>query len=308
MRNGFFGISEEEIKPPQKTTAQQLLNAITSPFESSGIHLQLTSLFANDVTNGSFMLSMLHIDARDLTFKDGPNGTHEAVFDVLAMTFGSNGVPADYVARTFTVQLPEDYYQRALRQGFVYNVTVPIKRSGAYQFRISLRDAGSDRIGSAGQFIAVPDLDRNQLALSGVALSATSIDSATGRPGIANAGASSQNNDPEASPAVRRFKQGTQLEFGYLIYNAQLDKTTQKPRLTTQVRLFRDGKQVFAGDERPFNATNQADIRRLIASGALVLGTDLTPGEYVLQLVVTDTLADKKYRTVTQWMDFDILK
>jgi hypothetical protein len=154
----------------------------------------------------------------------------------------------------------------------------------------------------------VPDLDKNQLALSGVALSATSIDSATGRPGIANAVASSQNNDLEAGPAVRRFKQGTQLEFGYLIYNAQVDKTTQKPRLTTQVRLFRDGKQVFAGDQRPFNATNQADIRRLIASGALVLGTDLTPGEYVLQLVVTDTLADEKYRTVTQWMDFDILK
>jgi len=206
------------------------------------------------------------------------------------------------------VQLPEDYYQRALRQGFVYNVTIPIKRSGAYQFRISLRDTGSDRIGSAGQFIAVPDLDKNQLALSGVVLSGTSIDSATGRPGMANAGASSQNNDPEAIPAVRHYKQGTQLEYGYLIYNAQLDKSTRKPRLSTQLRLFRDGKQVFAGSEIPFDATNQTDLKRLVASGALILGTDLTPGEYVLQLVVTDTLADKKYRTVTQWMDFDVIK
>jgi VWFA-related protein len=308
MRNGFFGISEEEIKAPEKTTAQQLLNAIISPFETNGIHLQLTSLFGNDVTNGSFMLSMLHIDARDLTFKDGPNGTHEATFDVLAMTFGSNGAPGDYVARTFTVQFPEDYYQRALRQGFVYNVTIPIKRSGAYQFRISLRDAGSDRIGSAGQFIAVPDLDNKHLALSGVVLTGTSVASAA-RP---NAGASPQNrenadqNNPEASPAVRHFKQGTPLKFGYLIYNAQLDKATQKPTLTTEVKLFRDGKQVFAGGERPFDATNQTDVKRLSASGAVILGTDLPPGEYVLQIVVTDTLADKKYRTVAQWMDFEI--
>ena len=78
--------------------------------------------------------------------------------------------------------------------------------------------------------------------------------------------------------------------------------------MSTQLRLFRDGKQVFAGSEIPFDATNQTDLRRLVASGALILGTDLTPGEYVLQLVVTDTLADKKYRTVTQWMDFDVIK
>jgi len=98
------------------------------------------------------------------------------------------------------------------------------------------------------------------------------------------------------------------MDYGVVIYNAQLDKSTQKPRLNTQVRLFRNGRQVFAGGERPFDATNQTDVKRLAASGALILGTDLTPGEYVLQLVVTDSLADRKYRTVTQWMDFDILK
>jgi hypothetical protein len=44
-----------------------------------GVHLQLTSLFANDAANGSFMRSFLHIDVRDLSFKDGPNGTHECL-------------------------------------------------------------------------------------------------------------------------------------------------------------------------------------------------------------------------------------
>ena len=299
IRNGFLGKSDEDVKPAaEKTAAQRLLAAITSPFGSAGIHLQLTSLFANDRVNGSFMHSMLHIDAQDLTFKDGPNGTHEAVFDILAMTFGSNGDAVDYVGRTFTASLPDEAYQRALRQGLVYNVTIPMKQAGAYQFRISLRDAGSNRIGSASQFIEVPDLSRNRLTLSGVVLSNTPINSAT---------AADQNNT-EASPAVRRFKQGTQLEYGYLIYNAQLDKTTQRPSLTTQVRMFRDGQQVFSGGERPFDPKNQTDLTRLVASGGLILGTDLIPGEYVLQLIVTDPLADKKYRVATQWMDFEIVK
>ena len=305
MRNGFYGISDEEIKPPEKTAAQQLLNAITSPFSSSGIDVQLTSLFGNDLANGSFMTSMLHIDARDLSFKDGPNGTHEAIFDVLAVTFGSNGVIVDQIGRTFTLQFPEDLYQQAMRQGFVYNLRIPVKKAGAYQFRISLRDAGSDRIGSASQFIEVPDLERNRLVLSGIAVKGSVMAPSAAGPSASSGGA---QTNPEASPAVRRFRHGMLLEYGFLIYNARLDKTSSKPQLVTHLRLFRDGKQVFSGGERPFDPKSQPDLTRLIVAGGLELGTDLAPGEYVLQVIVTDQLADKKYRTATQWMDFEIVK
>ena len=145
MRNGFFGIIDEETKPAERTAAQRLLAAISPPFGSSDVHLQLTSLFANDAANGSFMRSLLHIDMRDLTFKDGPNGTHECVFDVLAMTFGDNGVQVDYTGQTFTIQLPDAEYQRAMQHGLVYNVTVPVKKHGAYQFRMALRDTATKR-------------------------------------------------------------------------------------------------------------------------------------------------------------------
>jgi 5-hydroxyisourate hydrolase-like protein (transthyretin family) len=310
MRKGFFGISEDEIKAPPKTTAQQMADAITSPFRSSDIHLQLTSLFGNDATNGSFMRSFLHIDARDLTFKDGPNGTHECVFDVMAMTFGDNGEPIDQIGQTNTVQLPEAEYQRAMRQGFVFNVTAPIKKAGAYQFRISLRDTATNRIGSAGQFIEVPDLGKKRLALSGVLLSGKTIAAAGGSDSnvIAQNLKVPSETGPEAGPAVRRLKQMMRLEYGLLIYNAILDKASGKPQLTTQIRLFRDGKQVFSGDELPYNLAGQTDLGRLVVAGALELGTDLAPGEYILQIVVSDTLADKKYRVATQWMDFEIIK
>ena len=98
------------------------------------------------------------------------------------------------------------------------------------------------------------------------------------------------------------------MEWGYIIYNAQPDKATVKPQLTTEARLFRGGKQVFDGGALPFVAAQQRDPQRLTASGALILGTDLVPGEYVLQIIVTDTLADKKYRVATQWMDFEIVR
>jgi hypothetical protein len=78
--------------------------------------------------------------------------------------------------------------------------------------------------------------------------------------------------------------------------------------MTTQVRLFRDGQPVFSGKENPLEFSGVVDPKRLISGGRIKLGTDLTPGEYVLQVIIKDMLADEKHRTVTQWMDFEIVK
>lgn len=324
MRNGFLGFTEDaKAAPGERTLAQQMLGALTSPFGTNGVHLQLTSLFANDVKAGSFMRSMLHIDVRDLTFTTEPDGLHKVVFDVLAMTFGDNGVPVDQSGRTYTIKVSDATYKRAQRGGLVYYVTVPIKKPGAYQLRISLRDSSTERIGSASQFVEVPDLRKSRLAISGLAVSARMPqerpsaaaikpegDSAPSPP---NANATNQNQgvdegNPEASPAVRHFSHGMFMDYGFVIYNAHVDKATNKSQLIGQVKLFRDGQPVFTGKENPLNYSGVADPNRLVTGGAIQLGTDLAPGEYVLQVIVKDMLADEKYRTVSQWMDFEIIK
>ena len=267
MRNGFFGVSDAESQPTaQRTLGQQLVSALASPFGATGVHLQLTSLFSNDAKAGSFMRSLLHIDTRDLTFTDEPNGLHKCVFDVLAITFGDNGVPVDQNGRTFTLQLPDALYKRVQRDGLVYNVTVPIKKPGAYQLRIALRNASTERIGAASQFVEVPDLKKNRLAVSGIAISGrnpgegaavaaaakpqaspsagnqTAADSTADQEGL-------DKGNPEANPAVRHFSRGMLMDYGFIVYNARLDKTTNKPQLLVQVRLFRDGKLLFEGKE-----------------------------------------------------------
>ena len=140
MRNGFFGISDEESRPAEKTAAQRLLEGHQFAVWIQRRALAIDFAVRQRCANGSFMRSFLHIDMRDLSFKDGPNGTHDCVFDVLAMTFGDNGVQVDYTGQTFTLDLPDAEYQRAMQQGLVYNITVPVKKPGAYQFRMALRD------------------------------------------------------------------------------------------------------------------------------------------------------------------------
>jgi hypothetical protein len=305
MRNGFYGVTEEDKSAP-RTLAQELYEAAASPFGATGVHLQLTSLFANDEKAGSFMRSVLHINAGDLTFTEEANKMHQCIFDVLSMTFGDNGVVVEQTGRTYTLQLPEETYKRVARDGLVYYITVPVKKPGAYQLRMSLRDTATDRIGSASQFIEVPDVKKNRLGLSGLILR-----------GYANRNAQAEGpsgdqegidkGNAEASPAVRRFHSGMFMNYAFFIYNAHSEKGAA-PQLSTQVNLFHEGKPVFTGKQNPMKSTGQADMKRVLGGGILQLGTDLEPGDYVLQVIVTDALADQKHQIASQWMDFSIVK
>ena len=48
------------------------------------------------------------------------------------------------------------------------------------------------------------------------------------------------------------------------------------------------------------------DVRRLLGGGRMQLGDKITPGDYVLQVIVTDKLAKGKYAMATQSMDFEV--
>ena len=322
-RSGFLGFADAERRPAPPTRDEQLVAALTSPFTSGGVGLRLNAFFGDEAPEGSFVRSLLHIDARGLTFKEeaGGEGWHVAEIGILAAVFNADGTTAEQVNQTHTVRVRGETYERILRTGLVYTLNVPVKDAGAYQLRIAVRDGASERVGSVNQYIEVPDVKRGALALSGVVIA--------GAPPPASASAASPSNttpveaasssssdpkeevgaiDPQASPAVRRFSRGMRLDFGYVVYNATLERATNKPRLTTQVSLHRDGKQVFAGTPEPFDPGQQTDLKRLVATGRLRLGGDLTPGEYILQVVVIDALAPERTRTIAQWSDFEIVR
>lgn len=322
-RTGFYGVSEETIATTSNLTrGQQLVKALVSPFSTNGVQLRLTSLFGNDTRTGSYMRSLLYIDASDLTFKPEADGWYQTVMDVMAVTFGDRGQVVDEVNRTQTIRVRGKTYENVLKNGLVYFMNLPVKKAGVYQLRIAVRDAATEQVGSASQFIEVPDLKKKQVMTSGLVLTgydpaAQQRGSAGSPPEAANARqqavsqaeGAQEELDPQASAAVRRFRQGMIMNYGFVIYNAQLDKSTRQPQLTTQLRLFRDGKLVFTGKPQAVDLKTQADMGRLVAGGALRLGAELVPGEYVLQVVVTDFLAkDDKRRTATQWIDFEIVK
>jgi hypothetical protein len=98
------------------------------------------------------------------------------------------------------------------------------------------------------------------------------------------------------------------MTYAYHIYNARTDKAAPRPQVVTQVKLFRAGQEIFTGKEIPFDSANQVDLKRLVSSGAIQLGSQMVPGEYVFQVIVTDLKVTGKNRVTSQWIDFEIVK
>lgn len=302
-REGFFGIGEESEKPVELTAGDQLKKALMSPFGANDITVRLTTMFTN-FDNGSLLRSLLFIKAQDLVFVDEPDGGHKATFDLGIILFGENGRVADQQSRLITLRLHNDTYQSALRSGIVYSLDTPLKQAGAFQFRIALRDQGSSRIGSAGQFIQIPNVTDGRLALSGLVV----LKDIPDKPGNANADQPAEQDAISSGPAVRQFRQSDKLIFAYSIYNGQPDAAAHLPQLTAQTRIFHDGKPVFTGTPAAIEVPPQSDLKRVPSVGRLQLGTDFPPGEYVLQILVTDKLAKEKQQIASQWIDFEVVK
>ena len=300
-RSGFFGISDEKIAQTKQNPQQQIYNALTSPFGAKDISLSLNALFADDEKSGSFIRSLVNIDAKNLSFTKEANKMRRANFDIVAMTFGDNGTPVDQVTKNYTIQVSEEDYQKLLNKGFIYNLFVPIKKPGAYQFRIALRDSASEKVGSASQFIEVPNLKKKRLTLSSIVLNNFTPDQ------IKKAAYGQNQNSGEANTfsdtSLRQFNQKTVLRYDYVIYNATANPT----RLQVQAKLFSGNELVLEGKPSEINTSSQTDLTRIEAAGAITLGNNLKPGNYILQILVKDENAKDKYNIASQIVDFEIV-
>ena len=126
----------------------------------------------------------------------------------------------------------------------------------------------------------------------------------TGRPALVKpVGIESDGN-----PSMRLFHPGKRVDYAVQILNAQEDPATKRPQLESQLFLYRDGQQIYAGKPTSFQPEKIKDANSVMTAGQLQLGSKMEPGEYAMQIVVTDKLAKEKFRTVAQSIDFEIVK
>ena len=304
-RSGFFGVVDQKRELTAKSkTVNRIEEALTSPFAVNDIPIHLNALFGSSTRDGSYIRSLVHVQVKDLTFMDEPNGGKKVSFDIIAVAFGDNGNAVEHLYQSFTAHVKKEDYDDAIKIGFTKEVIFPVKKPGAYQLRVAFRDKGSDKVGSANQFVEVPDLKKNRLTLSSVAVENISMATWQKRREGDKKAADEDSGNAMSDTAMRQFKRGSVLNYGMSIYNAK----SAPANLTSQIKLYRDGKPFFEGKVVPVTPSRANDSRAVGFTGSLKLGTEMEAGDYVMEIIVTDGPASEKPRTAVQFVQFEMVE
>ena len=284
-RSGFFGETDEETKLQKpKTLVEQMRAAMLSPFRSSDIHVKLTALYAN-TAKGPIVRNLLHVDGGDLTWRPALKDSSTAQLEVLAVATGDSDSDIRTVARDYQSQVPSAKLDEAKREGVVYTIDIPAPKRGGYQIRVAVRDASTEKVGSATQFVEVPDLKKARFVLTGVILQDVLKDGG-GLVGMA--------------PARRQFRPGAEVEYLSALQKGRGAEPLAD--LAAQIRIVRDGKDVYSAPAKVMEIPGSGPA----VFGVLKLSKEMVPGEYFLQVIAKDVKGGKN-GLASQWTDFEIL-
>jgi VWFA-related protein len=308
-RRGLFGPAQHRPKPA--APADPLQAAALSPFDTGAIDVRLTTLFGYDAKTGPYVHATFFVDPTGLTFVETADGTHDAKLSVLLMAIGVDGVPVARIRREVTMTLAPEAYRTLRQRGLVYVERLAIERPGGYQVRAAIQDDRARTVGTGAQFVEVPEIGKGRVALSGVVMTdvvnarqAVGLDSGeTGPPPAQTDSAETLADGVLGGAATKVFRPGTDVIYACDIYDG---RGNREAPLATQATLLRDGTSIFTG---PLARVAGADageqpIGAVHVNGSLTLGTDLTPGVYTLRVSVVDS--QRRRRTATQWVDFEV--
>jgi len=279
-RRDRFGPADPDAPPPPPP-ADPLISAALSPFATSALDVRLDARFGHDATDGAFVRALVAIDPAGLTLTEAPGGGREGNLTLVLFALDDDGNVAGQSRETVDIRLDADAYNRAVKQGLRYSVLLPFKKPGGYQIRAAVRDERSQAIGASAQFVEVPPVGKDRVALSGVVLKAES---------------------DQGTPQANTFARGSRIEYQGTIYDGR-----RRDGFLVKATVLRDGKAVYDGPPTPLPAapSDAPVVAALPIRGTLTLA-DLSPGPYTLQVTIAPGIDGKQGRALRQWVDFDV--
>jgi VWFA-related protein len=285
--------ASDAAAPAAKTPEAELTEAIGSayPLNDLPTHLSLVCIDVPD--KGMVLTASMQMAKQFITFNHA-DGKPSASIDLAGVILDEQGkAVASFKDRVGINLLSQT--DAALRRDLIYNFQTPLK-PGLYQVRTAARDSKSKRMGSAMQWIEIPDLASRRLTLSSLLLSEMTKEAETmkGEPKPVTASAWSVD---------RRFARTSKLRFFTYIYNAARGAGgTTPPDIALQVQISRNDQPVMTTALRKLDFSNQADPARLAYAAEMPLET-LPAGRYVLRITIIDRIAKT---SASQYANYEI--
>lgn len=293
-RSGYFGMTDDEYAR-MNAAGSRLARALATPFTAEQLGVRITPIFRLDARGRLVVRALTHLDATGLTFEPQPEGGYTARFEIMAVAVDENGAVTSEQSQVFTARAKTLPTAAERADGFVHMVDVPIKSAGPYMFRVAVADTGSDRVGSAQQFVIVPEAGRRRLVLSDIALqqkaSCPAADAACGGASL----------PADAGPALRRFTAPADVMVNFEVYHAD-----PAARVESQIRLFQERGEAAVLLPQAIDLTPASRATPVAVTRVLRLAPTFPAGDYQVQVTVTERRPGKSPRTASRWTDFTV--
>ena len=253
--------------------------ALSAPTGRRDLPTVLSTSFVDVPGSGAVLTSSVEVAADALDY--GEDGRQAAAVDVVGVVFNEQGKQVSTFKTRLNVAPAAQSAQTAgsAQPGVIYNYRAPVA-PGLYQVRTAARDSRGGQVGSAAQWIEIPDLSKKKLTLSSIHLGGREV----------AGGAGEGKGAPQIQFSVdRRFPRSSRLSFLAFVYNAGAG-AGGAPDLAVTVRVLRDNKAVVSAPARKLAPETGGDAARVPVSGAVSLG-QLPPGRYEIEVAVSDNVA-----------------
>jgi VWFA-related protein len=278
-------VSLEEVAGA-KSAGAELREAFASPVAKTSLPTVLSTSFVDVPGSGLVLTSSVQVATDDLNY--GTDARQAADVDIVGGIWNEQGKQAG----NFKTRLGVPALAGGARgpSGVIYNHRT-LLAPGLYHIKVAARDARAGLVGSAAQWIEIPDLSKRHLALSSLHLGSYPV-------GGAKAG-----EDPQFQFSVdRRFARSARLDFLAFIYNAARTSASTPVDLSVRIQVLRDNRAVVSAPARKLVPDAAADFARISVTGAVSLG-QLPAGQYEIEVTVDDNLSKT---SATQRVAFEI--
>ena len=265
--------AETGIPKQDKSPDSDLKNALNDFYPHHSLPLQLSLIYLDTPANGTVLTSSVQAPTALLSY--GSRDNEPANLSIAGVVLNDQGKPVESFKTGLKVN-PNVGDDTTNESTVIYNYPAPVK-PGIYQVRVAARDDVSGILGSAMQWIVIPDLSSHQLALSSLILGLESV-----RNKAAPDGRMQWSVD-------KRFAHNSHFRLMTFIYNGRQASSNS---LTGQVQVYKDGLLVLSTPFQRVKVDGQTDLDRIPFNADINIA-GLTTGRYIVEVNVKDGASQK---------------
>ena len=287
-KHGFF-FDQAEKPNPTNRSKEKKKNAVAAPnplqsalrniFPRRGLPVSLSAGYLDVGEPNPLVTASIEVSKEALDLKNRAEGVE---LDLIGVAVDENGKPVANFSQSLNVQPLQLLSSESSR--VVYNEQLRLA-PGMYQIRVAIMEKRDGRIGSAAQWLEVPDPKTGVLSLSSLFL-----------------GEIENNSIQSGKLAINgshRFLSSSRMGFMTYIYHAAPNE--KSPDLSLQVQVLRDGQPVLTRPSVKVDTTFIEDHSR-IPYGEELLLRDLPKGKYILLITVVDRIARQSAQRQTRFV------